>query len=302
MSKTLKVQVPRLNYSHFSPTLALTWLCQHNNFNNKHRVNVNTEVSDAEHKFRIITLGKSWESCDLVHADPRWQEHVTVTKKPFPFTLTHLHTLHVCSHPWTELSLQADLRHDFSCPSNQQKTSPRTFSALWSDPLHDTLLSLSWEMVLSRQYAEKFWWCTAAFKQLTKVRRKHARLLHTSCHPHICNVLWWATSKHWLVFNGHIRKRLGTTKTNILHYLTNYLIGSFILEISFMFSQIPIFVWHLRSFLFVCFFWHKSNSILCSHSKNQQFVSGNKQMMATKRCVSCLQYNRCICRCEEKCF
>ena len=33
----------------------------------------------------------------------------------------------------------------------------------------------------------------------------------------------------------------------------------FIFKISYMFSEIPIFVWHLRSF--VCLFWHRSDSI-----------------------------------------
>ena len=55
-----------------------------------------------------------------------------------------------------------------------------------------------------------------------------------------------------------VPKETNKTKKCIIIWLQ---VISFVFEISFMFSQIPVFVWHLRSF--VCFFWHRSNSMRC---------------------------------------
>ena len=50
-----------------------------------------------------------------------------------------------------------------------------------------------------------------------------------------------------------------------------------------MFSQIPVFVWHFRSFF--CFFWHKSNSIIV---QSQSLIS---PLLTTKWIKECKHQN-----------
>lgn len=131
------------------------------------------------------------------------QENVTMTAFAIhPHTPAHTACLQ-SSMNWVEPAGRFETWLFLSLQSTEDK-SMDIFQLVERPSSCHTLLLVNWVMVLSRQCAEshdKSPWCTSAFKSLTKVPRKHARLLQTSCPLHICpRVLWWVTIYYYVLF------------------------------------------------------------------------------------------------------
>lgn len=141
-----------------------------------------------------------------MHAVTRWKtgkcNHDWKASSIHPHTPAHTACLQ-SSMNWVEPAGRFKTWLFLSLQSTEDKSMDIFHLVEWPSSWH-TLLLVNWVMVLSRQCAEshdKPPWCTAAFKSLTKVPRKHARLLQTSCPLHSCpRVLWWVTIYYYVLY------------------------------------------------------------------------------------------------------